>query len=341
MAGCPKCAIDLIRANPHKPVVRHQNGFVTFASLVPGEVLKIPEKWHNGELDTRPRAYFAALPYTDGVTPSSLGLAAAGVLNDYADLDTATILIGTLATIDDPSFVQMVPEATALIDGSVATADSSSNPVAVARAKDVHAATAAARASAAVMAAALAAGDQSAAMGARLAAQNSLSAAIGSVRLALQAAYSGEPAATMPSTLPQIPPAVLAAAQAAAAAIKTDPNYCANIGNAGSAVNAAVHAFKTAWNATQTPKIPVNTGNYEQETAEILADVLGGAPLPCDPVEITPTPTAPKPPPYSPPPFVASNAPSGEKISTGSVTLIALLAASAAGGAYYLVKQRT
>jgi hypothetical protein len=68
-AGCPKCAIDLVRANPHKRMVMHPNGFMTFGSLRPGEQLYLPDKWFNGELDAMPPEYFAALPYADGVTP--------------------------------------------------------------------------------------------------------------------------------------------------------------------------------------------------------------------------------------------------------------------------------
>ena len=68
-AACPKCSVDLIRANPEKKTVRYPNGFVTFKDLRVGEVLRLPEKWFNGELDQMPNSYFAALPYADGVTP--------------------------------------------------------------------------------------------------------------------------------------------------------------------------------------------------------------------------------------------------------------------------------
>jgi hypothetical protein len=70
MAGCPKCARDLVLiANPHKETVTFPNGFVTFKELHVGEVLNLPDKWFNGELDQMPPSYFAALPYADGVTP--------------------------------------------------------------------------------------------------------------------------------------------------------------------------------------------------------------------------------------------------------------------------------
>jgi hypothetical protein len=69
MAGCPKCARDLIDANPHKPSVVHPNGFRSFRELQVGEQLLLPEKWFNGELDRMPQSYFNALPYADGVTP--------------------------------------------------------------------------------------------------------------------------------------------------------------------------------------------------------------------------------------------------------------------------------
>jgi hypothetical protein len=68
-AGCPKCARDLVEANPHKPTVVYPNGYRTFTELKAGEVLDLPEKWFDGTLDALPSEYFAALPYADGVTP--------------------------------------------------------------------------------------------------------------------------------------------------------------------------------------------------------------------------------------------------------------------------------
>lgn len=68
-AACPKCSVDLIRANPEKKTVRYPNGFVTFKDLRVGEVLRLPEKWFDGTLDRMPREYFASLPYANGVTP--------------------------------------------------------------------------------------------------------------------------------------------------------------------------------------------------------------------------------------------------------------------------------
>lgn len=68
-AGCPKCARDLILANPHKAAVQFPNGFLSFRELHVGEKLTLPDKWFSGELDALPPEYFAALPYPDGVTP--------------------------------------------------------------------------------------------------------------------------------------------------------------------------------------------------------------------------------------------------------------------------------
>lgn len=67
--GCPKCARDLVLANPHKKAVTHPNGFVTFEELRAGETLNLPDKWFNGAIDRLPPEYFAALPHADGVTP--------------------------------------------------------------------------------------------------------------------------------------------------------------------------------------------------------------------------------------------------------------------------------
>jgi hypothetical protein len=77
MAGCPKCAIDLVRANPHKPIVQYPNGYITFRELRVGETLWLPDVWFNGLHDQRPASYFAALPSADGqhhVPPSAGGI---------------------------------------------------------------------------------------------------------------------------------------------------------------------------------------------------------------------------------------------------------------------------
>ena len=78
-AGCPKCAIDLVLANPHKPSVTYPNGFRTFQSLRAGERLRLPDKWFNGTLDAMPPSYFAALPHPSGVS-GSLGQPSASVV---------------------------------------------------------------------------------------------------------------------------------------------------------------------------------------------------------------------------------------------------------------------
>jgi hypothetical protein len=66
MAGCPKCSVDLVWANPHKLRKTYPNGYVTFESLSVGELLYLPEKWFDGTLDRMPKGYFAALPTADG-----------------------------------------------------------------------------------------------------------------------------------------------------------------------------------------------------------------------------------------------------------------------------------
>ena len=104
MAGCPKCAVDLVRANPHKKSVRHANGFVTFKTLRVGEVLNLPEKWFNGEHDALPPEYFKALPYADGVThgvgatPSDTGMSAGEKLGITVVAAAAVIGITYAAT---------------------------------------------------------------------------------------------------------------------------------------------------------------------------------------------------------------------------------------------------
>jgi hypothetical protein len=332
-AGCPKCAIDLVHSNPHKPTVTHPNGFKTFAGLRVGEKLALPDKWFNGDLDSRPQAYFSALPYSDGVTPSTLGDAAAGVLGTYAALDAASARVNSLPQMDITAFSSAVNDACLLIDQSVAEVSLSGNSVAIGHAQDTVASTAWALQRNVQLAVALKSGDADGAAAARSGIQDVLSTALNSARLALQAFYDPPPAAPPVAAQPSSFPAVVtAAAQAAATAMAADPNYCTAVAQTGSAVNSAIHAFKLAWNASQSPPVPLGTGNYEQATAEVLASVLGGAPLPCDPHVGTPSS-------IKPPVAVATQAPK-QPISAGAVAGIGLLAAGAIGGAVYLATRR-
>ena len=73
-AGCPKCAIDLVDANPHKPAQHLANGYRTFKELRVGETLNLPDKWFDGRHDALPPSYFKSLASPDGVT-RGLGLA--------------------------------------------------------------------------------------------------------------------------------------------------------------------------------------------------------------------------------------------------------------------------
>jgi hypothetical protein len=76
---------------------------------------------------------------------------------------------------------------------------------------------------------------------------------------------------------------VMGAGQAVAGAVAADPDYCASVAKAGSAVNKAVHEFKVAWNAANVGSpVPIGTGNLEPEVAAALATVLGDkAPAAC------------------------------------------------------------
>ena len=282
-AGCPKCARDLVAVNPHKEAVAYPNGFVTFKDLRAGEKLNLPDKWFSGELDHRPKAYFAALPAHDGVTPSSLGdLAAAGILGDFTSFDSAVATITSLAAMNPQSFSNAVDAACTMIDQSVQEADKSANPGVAAYAQAVHLSTNAARQGNQALVAAITGGDQAAIAKTRADIQANLATAVDAARLALQAVYGGgaQPAATPTSTVPQ--DTLKAVAQAVAAAVAADPSYCASVSQTGSAMNAAIHAFKSTWNAANpgTP-VPINTGNYEQATADAVAKVLGTAPPAC------------------------------------------------------------
>jgi hypothetical protein len=187
MAGCPKCAIDLIRANPHKEAVVHPNGFATFKDLRAGEKLNLPNKWFNGDLDSRPKAYFAALPYPDGKTPSALGALADGVLSDYTTFDSASAQVNALPQLDIPAFTNAVDVACSTIDQAVN--EVGSNPTAAGMAQDTRAAVAWARARNAELGTALKSGNDAEVNAARTGIQNVLATALDSARLALQAFY--------------------------------------------------------------------------------------------------------------------------------------------------------
>jgi len=340
-AGCPKCAVDLVHANPHKGSVVYPNGFASFKSLVAGEKLNLPSKWFDGSLDMRPKAYFVALPYADGVTPSMLGAAAAGILGDYATLDQATMLVGTLSSMDDQSFAAAVPDTVTTIDASVKEAASGSNTVATASAEDVQNRTATALKRNTDLIAAITADDQTAATQARLDVQNSLSSAIASARVALQAFYGDAGEQPLPASTDTFPWDVSTTAQAAASAIGADPNYCQSVAQSGTLVNTTVHAFKTAWNSSQTPAVPVDTGNYEQATATALTKALG-APAPAACATHAPLPsTLPNAlPPQAPPPLVAVKPPQKTELSTAAVASIGLIGAGALGGVVYLATRK-
>jgi hypothetical protein len=331
MAGCPKCGgIDFVRANPHKESVVYPNGFTTFREIRVGEKLILPEKWFSKEFDELPPAYFSSLPHPDGVTPSKLGLAAAGILGDYSTLDAASSSVNSLlrdlsGATGAVALSEIVNNAAALIDKSVSEV-TSANQTAAGYAQDARASTYWARKRGAEMAAATDAGDQAAADQARAEIQNVLSTAVGSARLALQSFY-----ATPTSTPSAFPADVTAAAQAASAAIASDTNYCSSVAQSHSAVNSAVHAFKTTWNASQTPKVPTGTGNYEQATADALKRVLGNAPAACA------TRAEPSPSPSSRDSGGGLVTPPQEQgLSVGAILGIGLLGAGAVGGAIYL-----
>jgi hypothetical protein len=332
MAGCPKCSIDIIKSNPHKPTVVHPNGFVTFQDLREGEKLNLPDKWFDGSLDDRPRAYFAALPYHDGVTPSTLGDLASGVLGDYASLDAASAQIGALSAMGAQEFSDNVGATCDLLEASVREAyGNTSKPAAAGPAQDVHASTYWVRQRNQDLKAAIAAGDGSDYQ-VRQSILQVLSSGLGSARLALKEFYGSTPT---PATGGAFPETVTTAAQAVASAIAADPNYCTSVAHPGSPVNSAVHVFKTAWNASESPKVPIGTSSYEQETAGALARVLGTAPSAC----AARVPTLPSSPPIGPSqPIIVP--PEEKGLSFGTVLGLGLLGAGAVGGAIYLATKQ-
>ncbi len=329
-AGCPKCARDLIAANPHKASITHPNGYTTFTGLHEGEKLNLPRKWFTSEFDQRPKKYFEALPYPDGRTPSTLGDAAAGVLADYATYDAASAAVAALPALNDQAFSAAVAPAAALIDQSVKEADGSSNPAIAAYAAATHAATTWANQLNTGVAAT------------RAGVQGALATALESAQLALQAIYGAQTTPTLPATPiampaptssgPTLPPSLVSAATAVAGAISSSVNYCAAIAQPGSPANAAMHAFKVSWNAANPLNpVPVDTGNYEQTTADVLTTVLGvPAPRACPPH------AAPAPVQQAPATQEQITPPSSSGLSTGAVVSAVAVAAGVVGGAIYL-----
>jgi hypothetical protein len=330
-AGCPKCARDLILANRHKESVTMPNGFLTFRDLQPGERLWIPDKWSSPEFDRLPPAYFRALPSADGVTPSTLGDAAAGVLGDFAALDTAGAKLSALAGMTDAQFTAAVGDVGSAIDAANQEAYGSANAAAAAHAKDAHDGTQWAWQRNGQLATALASGDAATVTAARLDIQNALTTALGNARLALESYYASPPTAqaSAPALAATVTasPRLVSAAQAVASAASADPGYCASVGRAGSAVNGAVHAFKLAWNAEQAPSVPVGTGAYESATASAVARVLGSAPPAC----ASSAPSSALTPAYSTP---------ARGVSPGAILGFGVLAAGAVAGVVFLATSK-
>jgi hypothetical protein len=97
-------------------------------------------------------------------------------------------------------------------------------------------------------------------------------------RLASAAPVQPSPVTPAPVIAPST---LVAAAQAALAALHADPNYRVSVGVVGSPVNTAVHNFKTAYNAANPgAPVPINTGLYETVVAAALSQVLSGAAVP-------------------------------------------------------------
>ncbi|HEY6358264.1 MAG TPA: hypothetical protein VIX35_08460 [Vicinamibacterales bacterium] len=329
-AGCPKCARDLTGStNPHKRTVVFPNGFETFASIAPGEVLNLPDSWFDGTHDARPPAYFKRLPHADGVTPGTLG--------DFPDLDLAVSRVASLAAMDDAAFSGAAGAAAAAIDAAAREAyGSTKSAVAAEKAKTVQDATGWAWRRNRDLAAALAAGDTPTVVKARLDVQNALATALGNARLAILAHYPSAAAA------PVVLSADLqAAARAAATVIQADPNYCTSVTHPGNPVNAAVHRFKLAWNATQGQKVPIGTGTYEEVTTVALAQVLGSAPSACSGQRPVP---APKPPPPALPTkrdeTVTAPSQSGGGWSAWKVAAGVAVVAAAGAGAYLVTRPK-
>jgi hypothetical protein len=332
MAGCPKCACELPRANPGRPTVTRPNGFVTFAELRVGETINLPDEWFHPARERLPSTYYRILPHHDGVTPGSLGDAP----GTFPDLDAAVTAVATLAALGDAAFTAAVGDAVANLEAAVKEAYASTTSAdATTKSRLVKDATHWAWQRNNELAAAIAANDRAAITRARLDIQNSLSTALGNARLAILA---HDPPASTPSS--SYAPELRAAAKVAAVTIAADPNYCTSVTHPGMPVNAAVHRFKLAWNASQSPKVPIGTSNYEVATTVALAQVNGSAPSACGAGQ------RPVPAPRPPPPLTtkqkqkreeAISVPSESGWSLGTVVLGVAVAGAVAGGIAYLV----
>jgi hypothetical protein len=326
-AGCPKCAKDLVALHSHRPTISYPNGYKTFREMSAGERLALPDKWFNGSLDALPSSYFAALPHPNGTTHG------VGTLGD-----PASDAVSALAQLDDHAFSYAVPPACLLLDQSVAAADGSADPRIKAYASATHIGTSAAKARNQDLIKAMSAGDQATASAARLAIQNDLLTAVASAELAIQTAPASGSVLVDIGQATIDPSIMTAAARAAAAAIAADPNFCTNVAQAGSAVNTAVHSFKTAWNAANPSNpVPINTGTYDQATATVLTQILGNAPPACG-TRAAPAPSPIPLPGITPPQNLAQTQTKG--VSVGAVVGIGLLGAGAVGGGWYLVTHR-
>jgi hypothetical protein len=209
--------------------------------------------------------------------------------------------------------------------------------------------------------AAIVAGDDQAAFKVRSDILHDLSSALTSAQLALQAFYgdAGAPPevavdigpATIdpepkvdvtigPATIDPVsvlPASVVAAAQAAANAIGANANYCASVAQAGSAVNSAVHAFKTAWNAANPSNpVPVGTSTYEQATADAITKVIGHAPVACGGAKPSPVPPPSASPAPTPTPLVVPQKSPG--IGVAGLGL-GMLGIGVVGGVIYLASR--
>lgn len=182
MAGCPKCVRDLILVNPSKPSVTYPNGFVSFKSLQVDEILNIPDKWFDPRFELLPPAYFASLPYADGVTPSPFGEMAPTILQHFRGLDVAADKLAALVAADDQTFARSMADVAEAIEASAQPAFGKSQ-FAQAASQGVRLAAQNSR----VFLPFLASGLSTA--GARADVQNALASALRNAQLALQELY--------------------------------------------------------------------------------------------------------------------------------------------------------
>ena len=325
LTGDPRRAVELVLVNAHKRRVAVPGG-MTFQSLRPGEMLLVPWSWRVSALAGLPKGVVGL-----GLQLSTTDTGASLLATANGELSTAQGLLATLTAGNGSSAGEVVTAYNTAIADFVNAAQQASAAASAAQNAIVAASTQGQSDPAAVAAQndyngiqaniAAISNDQSAvsaitdpvtndpgaagANDAQSQAQSAVNRAADAVNQATNWSQGGNPSPGNQT----IPTTVVNDAQAVAAAIAADPNYCTTVGQNGSAVNVAVHNFKIDWNAAGlSPTVPVGTGKFESITATAVSTALGIAgPAGCGGAPPAPPPAPSPSPSPTPAPTTASS----------------------------------